>query len=70
MEIKALNLEIITLFEKISKSLDAKSNNLNERVDILDQKIDHIIMLLDEFKIRSEYLKHLGEHPLFKKNKH
>ena len=68
MEIKKLNLEVITLFEKIIESLNETARTGKEQVNTLEHKIDHIITMLDQFKYRSEYLKHLGEHPLSKKN--
>ena len=47
MEFKKLNSEVIKLFDKLNKSFDNKSASLNERVNILDHKIDHIISFFD-----------------------
>ncbi len=67
MEIKKLNLEVITLFEKLSKSLDETARAGKERVDILEHKIDHLISMLDYINYRGRALK-IGEHPLSKKH--
>ena len=67
MEIKKLNLEVIKLFEKLSKSLDETARNGKERVDILEHKIDHLISMIDHINHRTRILK-IGEHPLSKKH--
>ena len=68
MENKNLNSQLITLLKKLNKSLDETARNGSERVDILENKIDHIMMMFDQLIYSSDYLKHLGKHPLSKKN--
>ena len=66
MDIEKLNLEVIDLFERLSKSQDSLSfqqtkhyENIYKRLDFVEAKLDHFQELFHKLEVISKSLDHL-----------